>query len=175
MHRRTTPAARPPALGHRWGRPVRAAPARTHRFRVRGAARADRHAGDAPCRHLRQPRLPPGFWPLHALPDRPAGTPCARADGRLPALGHAGPLGACSRPALPLPGMSPAGAAWRGAGPRSALPGGETSATNLVGYCTSDHRRKHQAPGWQHALAADGTLTVTTPTGLVARTTPPPY
>jgi hypothetical protein len=54
-------------------------------------------------------------------------------------------------------------------------PAGETSATNLVGYCTSDHRRKHQAPGWQHALAADGTLTVTTPTGLVARTTPPPY
>src|SRR3954465_3601697 len=175
MHRRTTPAARPPALGHRWGRPVGAAPARTHRSRVRGAARADRHAGDAPCRHLRQPRLPPGSWPLHARPDRPARTRGARADGRLPALGHAGPLGACPRPALPLPGMSPAGAAWRGTGPRSALPGRGDPRGQPGRLLPADHRRNHQAPGWQHALAADGTLTVTTPTGLVARTTPPPY
>src|SRR4051812_40271560 len=124
MHRRTTPAARPPALGHRWGRADGAAPARTHRCRVRGAARADGHAGDAPHRHLRQPRLPPGSWLLHTRPDRPAGTRGARADGRLPTLGRAGPLGACPRPALPLAGMSPSGAAWRGTGPRSALPGG---------------------------------------------------
>ncbi len=54
-------------------------------------------------------------------------------------------------------------------------PEGPTSAGNLVGYCTGHHRGKHQAPGWQHRLAADGTLTVTTPTGLVASTTPPPY
>ncbi|MGY1722987.1 hypothetical protein [Blastococcus sp. SYSU DS0533] len=50
----------------------------------------------------------------------------------------------------------------------------ETSAGNLVGYCATHHRDKHQAPGWRHRLAADGTLTVTTPSGLVAWTTPPP-
>jgi hypothetical protein len=54
-------------------------------------------------------------------------------------------------------------------------PVGETSAVNMGGYCTPDHRGKHQAPGWHHELAPDGTLTVTTPTGLVATTTPPPY
>ena len=54
-------------------------------------------------------------------------------------------------------------------------PGGPTSATNLVGYCTPHHRGKHQAPGWRHHLAADGTLTVTTPSGLRATTTPPPF
>ncbi len=54
-------------------------------------------------------------------------------------------------------------------------PDGPTAAANLAGYCTPDHRGKHQAPGWTHQLAPDGTLTVTTPTGLVAVTTPPPY
>ena len=51
--------------------------------------------------------------------------------------------------------------------------GGQTAAANLAGYCTGDHRGKHQAPGWRHDLAADGTLTVTTPTGLTAVTEPP--
>ena len=54
-------------------------------------------------------------------------------------------------------------------------PDGPTSAANLAGYCTPHHRGKHQAPGWRHELAPDGTLTVTTPTGLVAVTTPPPF
>ena len=54
-------------------------------------------------------------------------------------------------------------------------PGGPTSATNLVGYCTPHHRGKHQAAGWRHHLGADGTLTVTTPSGLRATTTPPPF
>ncbi|SDC46327.1 protein of unknown function [Geodermatophilus telluris] len=54
-------------------------------------------------------------------------------------------------------------------------PDGETSAANLAGFCTRHHRGKHQAPGWHHDLAPDGTLTVTTPTGLTATTTPPPY
>jgi hypothetical protein len=45
----------------------------------------------------------------------------------------------------------------------------------LAGYCTGDHRGKHQAPGWRYELGPDGTLTVTTPTGLTASTTPPPY
>ncbi|WNV75132.1 HNH endonuclease [Geodermatophilus sp. DSM 44513] len=53
--------------------------------------------------------------------------------------------------------------------------GGHTSAANLAGYCTTDHRGKHQAPGWTHTLHPDGTLTLTTPTGLTAVTTPPPY
>ncbi|WP_460549136.1 DUF222 domain-containing protein [Geodermatophilus aquaeductus] len=54
-------------------------------------------------------------------------------------------------------------------------PAGPTAAGNLTGYCTGHHRGKHQAPGWRHTLAPDGTLTVTTPTGLTATTTPPPY
>ncbi|MGY1733078.1 hypothetical protein ACI798_16310 [Geodermatophilus sp. SYSU D01045] len=46
---------------------------------------------------------------------------------------------------------------------------------DLAGYCACHHRGKHQAPGWRHHLAPDGILTVTTPTGLTAVTTPPPY
>jgi hypothetical protein len=54
-------------------------------------------------------------------------------------------------------------------------PLGPTSATNLTGFCTGHHRGKHQAPGWRYDLSADGTLTVTTPTGLTATTEPPPF
>jgi hypothetical protein len=54
-------------------------------------------------------------------------------------------------------------------------PLGPTSAANLTGFCTGHHRAKHQAPGWDYDLADDATLTVTTPTGLTAVTTPPPY
>jgi hypothetical protein len=54
-------------------------------------------------------------------------------------------------------------------------PLGPTSATNLDGHRTGHHRGKHQAPGWGHELAPDGTLTVITPTGLTVFTTPPPY
>ena len=56
-----------------------------------------------------------------------------------------------------------------------AWPDGPTSAGNLTGYCTGHHRGKHQALGWQRSWAGDGTLTVITPTGLVATTTPPPF
>jgi len=58
---------------------------------------------------------------------------------------------------------------------RVPWPDGPTSAENLTGFCTTDHRGKHQAPGWRYAAAADGTLTVTTPTGLTATTAPPPF
>jgi Domain of unknown function (DUF222) len=54
-------------------------------------------------------------------------------------------------------------------------PAGPTAAANLTGYYASHHRGQHQAPGWRHTLAPDGILTVTTPTGLTATTTPPPY
>jgi hypothetical protein len=54
-------------------------------------------------------------------------------------------------------------------------PHGPTGAGNLAGYCTGHHRGKHQAPGWRHELAPDGTLTVTTPTGLTVTTVPAPY
>ncbi|UOY02849.1 HNH endonuclease signature motif containing protein [Blastococcus sp. PRF04-17] len=54
-------------------------------------------------------------------------------------------------------------------------PDGPTSAENLEGFCTGDHRGKHQAPGWTYGLTADGTVTVTTPTGLTATTDPPPF
>jgi len=54
-------------------------------------------------------------------------------------------------------------------------PDGPTSATNLGGFCVGNHRGKHQAPDWTYELAADGVLTVTTPTGLTASTAPPPF
>ncbi|WP_176832452.1 HNH endonuclease [Geodermatophilus sp. DSM 45219] len=54
-------------------------------------------------------------------------------------------------------------------------PDGPTAAGNLAGFCSTNHRGKHQAPGWAYAMQADGTLTVTTPTGLTAVTEPPPY
>ncbi len=60
-------------------------------------------------------------------------------------------------------------------GPPGVVQAGQTTGANLAGYCTGDHRGKHQAPGWTHTLDPDGTLTVTTPTGLTAVTTPPPY
>jgi hypothetical protein len=37
------------------------------------------------------------------------------------------------------------------------------------------HRGKHQAPGWTYDTAPAGALVVTTPTGLTAATSPPPY
>ena len=46
---------------------------------------------------------------------------------------------------------------------RVRYPDGPTAATNLAGFCVGNHRGKHQAPGWTHTLAPDGTLTVTTP------------
>ncbi|SNR91632.1 hypothetical protein SAMN04488107_0618 [Geodermatophilus saharensis] len=54
-------------------------------------------------------------------------------------------------------------------------PAGPTAVGNLAGYCAGHHRGRHQAPGWPHTVAPDGTLTVTTPSGLTATTTPPPY
>ncbi|SHN83056.1 hypothetical protein SAMN05660350_03363 [Geodermatophilus obscurus] len=57
----------------------------------------------------------------------------------------------------------------------TAHPHGPTAAANLAGFCTTDHRGKHQAPGWTYTMTPDGTLAVTTPTGLTAVTEPPPY
>jgi hypothetical protein len=58
---------------------------------------------------------------------------------------------------------------------RIRYPDGPTSVTNLAGFCVTDHRGKHQAPDWAFHLTPDATLTVTTPTGLTAVTTPPPF
>jgi len=54
-------------------------------------------------------------------------------------------------------------------------PDGPTAAANLNGFCTTNHRGKHQASGWAHHLAPDGAPTVTTPTGLTTTTEPPPF
>jgi hypothetical protein len=54
-------------------------------------------------------------------------------------------------------------------------PDGPTSAGNLTGFCTGHHRGKHQAPGWRYTRSSDGTMTVRTPTGLLASTGPPPF
>jgi uncharacterized protein DUF222 len=54
-------------------------------------------------------------------------------------------------------------------------PDGPTAAGNLAGFCTSNHRGKHQAPGWSYTMAPDGTLIVSTASGLTAITEPPPF
>jgi hypothetical protein len=51
--------------------------------------------------------------------------------------------------------------------------GGATDCTNLCCLCRSHHRLKTFAPGWHFRMADDGTLHVTTPSG-VTRTTRPP-
>jgi hypothetical protein len=38
-----------------------------------------------------------------------------------------------------------------------------------------DHRGKHQAPGFTHRAEPDGTLLVTTPSGITVTTEPTPY
>jgi hypothetical protein len=56
-----------------------------------------------------------------------------------------------------------------------AWPHGPTDVTNLAGFCTGDHRGKHQAPGFTYEGAPDGALVVTTPSGITATTEPPPF
>ena len=51
--------------------------------------------------------------------------------------------------------------------------GGPTSCTNLCCLCRTDHRLKTFARGWRFVMDPDGTLHVTTPSG-VTRTTRPP-
>jgi hypothetical protein len=51
--------------------------------------------------------------------------------------------------------------------------GGATCCENLCCLCRSHHRLKTFAPGWRFAMDDDGTLHVTTPSG-VTRTTRPP-
>ncbi|WP_138757921.1 HNH endonuclease signature motif containing protein [Modestobacter altitudinis] len=51
--------------------------------------------------------------------------------------------------------------------------GGATSCTNLCCLCRSDHRLKTFAPRWRFRLDPDGTLHVTSPSG-VTRTSRPP-
>ncbi|NUS55909.1 MAG: HNH endonuclease, partial [Streptomycetaceae bacterium] len=58
---------------------------------------------------------------------------------------------------------------------RIAWPHGPTDVTNLAGLCTGDHRGKHQAPGFRYQGEPDGTLVVTTPSGITVTTEPPPF
>jgi hypothetical protein len=51
--------------------------------------------------------------------------------------------------------------------------GGATSCTNLCCLCRTDHRLKTFARGWRFVLEPDGTLHVTTPTGITRTTRPP--
>ncbi|WP_369139531.1 HNH endonuclease [Modestobacter versicolor] len=51
--------------------------------------------------------------------------------------------------------------------------GGPTDCGNLCSLCRRHHRLKTHAPGWRFTMTDDGTLTVTTPSG-VTRTTRPP-
>jgi len=58
---------------------------------------------------------------------------------------------------------------------RIAWPDGPTDVTNLAGLCTGDHRGKHQAPGFSYDGRPDGTLLVTTPSGITVTTEAPPF
>jgi hypothetical protein len=51
--------------------------------------------------------------------------------------------------------------------------GGATACTNLCCLCRSHHRLKTFAPGWRFLMDADGTLHVTTPSGITRTTRPP--
>ena len=51
--------------------------------------------------------------------------------------------------------------------------GGQTACENLCCLCRRHHRLKTHAPGWRYAMTADGTLTVTTPSGITRITRPP--
>jgi hypothetical protein len=51
--------------------------------------------------------------------------------------------------------------------------GGTTDCTNLCCLCRSHHRLKTHARGWRFTMRDDGTLTVTTPSGITRTTRPP--
>jgi len=51
--------------------------------------------------------------------------------------------------------------------------GGTTTCTNLGCACRSHHRLKTFARGWTFAMAPDGTLQVTSPSGITRTTRPP--
>ncbi|MGY1734995.1 DUF222 domain-containing protein [Geodermatophilus sp. SYSU D00684] len=51
--------------------------------------------------------------------------------------------------------------------------GGPTDCANLCCLCRSHHRVKTFARGWRFHMTADGTLTVTTPSGITRTTRPP--
>jgi hypothetical protein len=51
--------------------------------------------------------------------------------------------------------------------------GGVTDCDNLCCLCRRHHRLKTHAPGWRFHLDPDGTLTVTTPSGVTRITRPP--
>jgi hypothetical protein len=51
--------------------------------------------------------------------------------------------------------------------------GGPARTASLAAFCSCDYHLKDE-PGWQYDMSEDGTLTITTPAGLVHRSTPPP-
>ena len=51
--------------------------------------------------------------------------------------------------------------------------GGETTCANLCCLCRSHHRLKTFARGWTFRMAPDGTLQVTSPSGITRTTRPP--
>src|SRR3712207_2672719 len=51
--------------------------------------------------------------------------------------------------------------------------GGQTSCTNLCCACRSHHRLKTFARGWDFRMDTDGTLHVTSPSGITRTTRPP--
>jgi hypothetical protein len=53
--------------------------------------------------------------------------------------------------------------------------GGPTDCTNLCCLCRRHHRLKTHARGWRFVMDADGTLHVTTPSGVTRTTRPPGY
>ena len=122
--------------------------------------RADCHRAGIVCAHDLTGR--PGLGPPGASP---AYRPGAALDRFVRARDRRCRFPGCRRP-VPRGGELDHHDPW---------PDGATSAGNLTGFCTRHHRGKHQAPGWRFTRSPDGTLTVRTPTGVVASTSPPPF
>jgi hypothetical protein len=57
---------------------------------------------------------------------------------------------------------------------RDFATGGQTAEENLAPHCRRHHRLKDE-PGWTYTTAPGGAGTITTPTGRVYATTPPPH
>jgi hypothetical protein len=79
--------------------------------------------------------------------------------------------------ALRSPGLHRAPRALRPRPQRPARAGRAATDPRVTGPARhwTDHRAKHQSPGLTMAMTADGTLAVTTPSGITATTEPPPF
>jgi hypothetical protein len=120
------------------------------------------------------------FLVRHGCADHPPGTDCGcglvdrppRVDRYRPSVGQYTFIWTRDR-GCRMPGCT-ARAAW--ADLDHVLPhacGGATDCDNLCCLCRRHHRLKTHARGWIFRLLPDGSLVVTTPSGITRRSRPP--